>query len=105
MNELRSRSDWGIQPDRSNKYRRQIGRVHDEKVHIICKRNKFLEISFQNDVPYSNGHPSNPSEDYSFQNIVKLNKNRKIPHVGIVFIPEMFDTDSTLEALLKDIQR
>ena len=37
MTELRSRSAWGIQPDRSNKYRRQIEKVHDEKVNFIIK--------------------------------------------------------------------
>ena len=29
--ELRSRSAWGIQPDKYNKYRRQIEKVHGER--------------------------------------------------------------------------
>ena len=107
MTELRSQSAWGIQPDRSNKYRRQIEKVHDETINFISKTlivNGFpTSISFQNGIAYSSGSPSNPK--CSFPTIQQLNNDDKIPHVGIVFISSMFHTESTLDALLHDIQR
>ena len=107
MTELRSRSTWGIQPDRSNKYRRQIMKVHDEKVNFIIKNlivnGSPTNISFQNGIAYCNGSPSNPK--WSFPTIQQLNNDAKIPHVGLVIIPSIFHTESTLDALLSDIER
>ena len=107
MAELRSRSAWGIQPDRSNKYRRQIEKVHDEKINFISKtlivNGSPTDISFQNGMAYCSGSPSNPK--WRFPTIQQLNNDGRIPHVGLVIMPSIFHTDSTLDALLNDIQR
>ena len=107
MAELRSRSAWGIQPDRSNKYRRQIEKVHDEKINFISKtlivNESPTNISFHFGMAYCSGSPSNPK--WGFPTIQQLNNDVKIPHVGLVIMPSIFHTDSTLDALLNDIQR
>ena len=113
MTELRSRSAWGIQPDRSNKYRRQIEKVHDEKVNFIIKNlivnGSPTNISFRNGIAYCGGMVSHivvdPSNPWSFPTIQQLNNGTKIPHVGLVIMPSIFHTESTLDALLNDIQR
>ena len=104
--QLRSRSAWGIQPDRSNKYRRQIEKVYDEKVNFIIKslivNGSPTNIMFRNGIAYCSGIPSYPE---FLPTIEQLNNNTKIPHVGLVIMPSIFHTESTLDALLNDIQR
>ena len=46
-----------------------------------------------------------PSNPWSFPTIQQLNNGTKIPHVGLVIIPSIFHTESTLDALLSDIER
>ena len=84
MAELRSRSAWGIQPDRSNKYRRQIEKVHDEKVNFIIKNlivnGSPTNISFRNGIAYCGGMVSHivvdPSNPWSFPTIQQLNNHK-----------------------------
>merc|ERR1711970_1078761 len=67
---------------------------------MICQ--KTDEISFQNEIPYNDR--GQPSDSKYFPTLVMKNNNEKIPHVGIVFIPKMFDATSTLTSLLNDIE-